>query len=223
MLKNWRPVLLLCTDYKILSKCLSNRVKKCMKKFVQVEQSYCVPNRTIMDNVFLIRDISDIATSNEHDLGLLSLDQEKAFDRVDHTYLSEILEGYGLGEGVIQGVRLLYSTASIMLKVGGGLSYPVMISRGIRQGRPISGPLYSLAIEPLLCKLRTEMQGWTLESLKPITLSAYADDTAVCIQGEEDINVLKKNVEIYERAASTKANWEKSEGFLMGKWSVEKF
>ncbi len=41
-----------------------------------------------------------------------------------------------------------------MINVGGGLSVPVQIQRGIIQGCPISGQLYSLAIEHLLCLLR---------------------------------------------------------------------
>lgn len=53
MLKNWRPVSLLCTDYKTLSKCLANRIKTYMNKLEKVEQSYCVPKRMIMDNILI--------------------------------------------------------------------------------------------------------------------------------------------------------------------------
>ena len=47
LLKNWRPVALLCTDYKLLSKVLVNRLKTVMPDLIQRDQSYCVPGRTI--------------------------------------------------------------------------------------------------------------------------------------------------------------------------------
>lgn len=79
-IKNWRPVALLCTDYKILSKALANRLREVMDLVVHQDQTYCVPGRSILDNVSLIRDILDISSSLGIDTGLISLDKEKAFD-----------------------------------------------------------------------------------------------------------------------------------------------
>lgn len=86
--------------------------------------------------------------------GLMSLDQEKAFDRVDHLYLFHVLKCFGFGDVFISWIKLLYNGSLSMIKIGGGLSVPVKIQKGIRQGCPMSGQLYSLAIEPLLCMLR---------------------------------------------------------------------
>lgn len=47
----WRPVSSLCTSYKILSKCLSNHLKHHMDSIVNFNQSYCIPDCTIMDNM----------------------------------------------------------------------------------------------------------------------------------------------------------------------------
>lgn len=60
-------------------------------------------------------------------------------------------------------VKLLYSDLSMMFKVGGGLSTPVTVTRGIRQGCPLSGQLYSLVIEPFLCKLRRDLMVFQLQ------------------------------------------------------------
>lgn len=56
LLKKWRLVSLLCTDYKILSKCLSNYLKGYTDTVIHANQSYCVP-LTIMDNIFLLCDV----------------------------------------------------------------------------------------------------------------------------------------------------------------------
>lgn len=79
-------------------------------------------------------------------MGLFSIDQEKAFDRVDDNSLFKTFEAFRFGETFISCMRLLYAGASGLLKVGGGLSPPVPLYRGVRQGR------YSH--EPLLLQLR---------------------------------------------------------------------
>ena len=80
----------------------------------------------------------------------ISIDQEKAFDRVGHSFLFSTLQAFGVGEHFLSLLKLLYSDACCVVKVGGGLSSPVSVKRGIRQGCPISDQLYSGAIEPLL-------------------------------------------------------------------------
>ncbi len=76
-LKNWRPVSLLCTDYKILAKCLANRLKQYLDTIIHSDQTYCVPERTIMDNLFLLRDAVDLSFKENMNMGFLSIDQEK--------------------------------------------------------------------------------------------------------------------------------------------------
>lgn len=179
LLRNWRPLALLCTDYKIPSKVLANRLKSILDKIIHEDQSYCIPGRSIMDSLFLMRDIFDICELCNSTAGVVSLDQEKAFDRVDHNYLFSVLRGFGFGEGFILMVKLLYKGASCMVKMGGGLSRPVPVMRGIRQGCNMSGQLYSLVTEPLLCTIRGRLTGYSLPGFpqsQPFIVSAYADD-----------------------------------------------
>jgi hypothetical protein len=128
----------------------------------------------------------------------LFLDQEKAFDRVDHGFLFETLHAFGFGNVFISWIKLLYMDVSSILKIGGGLSQPISIQKGIRQGCPLSGQLYALAVEPLLCLLRKELSGLRIgDDLHSVKLTAYADDI----------------IGLYERASSAKLNWGKTEAF----------
>lgn len=54
-----------------------------MASVVHGDQTYCVPG----NNVTLIRDVLDLSSSLGINVGLISLDQQKAFDRVEHQYL----------------------------------------------------------------------------------------------------------------------------------------
>ncbi|KAK2897108.1 hypothetical protein Q8A73_013488 [Channa argus] len=222
LLKNWRPVALLCTDYKVLSRALSNRLKDYLGILVNPDQTYCVPDRTIMDNVFLMRDLIDLCSISNVKLEIISLDQEKAFDRVDHSYLFSVLKALGIGDEFLGWLHLLYNGAECMVKMGAGLSRPIPVRRGIRQGCPISGQLYSLVIEPLLCRLRSRLGGVSLPGFSgmslPLTVSAYADDLNVFVTNQWDAWCLEETLSLYEEATSAKVNWAKSEALLVGQW-----
>ena len=92
--KNWRPFSLLNTDYKIASKAITERLKSVMSSIVHQDQTCAVVGRTIFSNLSLIRDVLDMINKTDETGILVSLDQEKAFDRVDHeffyAYFSEV-------------------------------------------------------------------------------------------------------------------------------------
>jgi len=216
-IKNWRPISLLCSDMKILSKALANRLREVMNQVVHVDQTYCVPGRSILDNVHLIRDVLDVSGFLGVDLGFISLDQEKAFDRIEHQYLWRTLESFGFGLKFVKMIRVLYQNIESMLKVNGGLSAPFNIGRGIRQGCALSGMLYSLAIEPLLIKLRNKIVGLHCTELQH-QVSAYADDVIIIINSQKDIENLVSVVKAFGLISSARVNWEKSDALAIGKW-----
>ena len=55
-LRNWRPIPLLCSSYKILTKILSSRVKTTLEQTISKEQTCGIPNRSIFLNLFTIRE-----------------------------------------------------------------------------------------------------------------------------------------------------------------------
>ncbi|KAI3374948.1 hypothetical protein L3Q82_021473 [Scortum barcoo] len=119
-IKNWRPVSLLCVDYKLLSKALANRLRGAMVQVIHWDQTYCVPGRSMVDNAYLIRDVLEVSSSLGIDTGLISLDQEKAFDRVEHNFLWKVMERFGFSAGFIAKIKVLYS--DIETSIGKGLS-----------------------------------------------------------------------------------------------------
>uniref|UniRef100_A0A8C4RDJ9 Reverse transcriptase domain-containing protein n=1 Tax=Erpetoichthys calabaricus TaxID=27687 RepID=A0A8C4RDJ9_ERPCA len=191
-----------------------------MNCLVAFDQSYCVPERCIFDNIFFVWDLVSASEILGFKAGLISLDQEKAFDRVDHQYLFKVLERFGFGETFLGYIKLMYTNVFSVLKINGGLGAPFSVTRGIRQGCALSGMLYSLSIEPLLHRLRQLLHGLSLPVCPTASFKvvAYADDVTVVITEPNDVVLLQDCLQVFQTVSSARVNWSKCNAFLMGKW-----
>lgn len=80
--------------------------------------------------------------------------------------------------------------------------------------------LYTLAIEPLLNKLRAELCGLQIPNCTDAaTLSGYANDVVVLISNQNDVNVMLQLLEEFRNVSSAKVNWQKSDAIIVGNWS----
>ncbi|CAM2100520.1 unnamed protein product [Caretta caretta] len=218
-LRNWRPVSLLSTDYKIVAKAIPLPRRSVLADVIHPDQTYIVLDHSIFDNLFLVRDLLELGRRDGLSFALLSLDQEKAFNRVDHGYLLSTLQAFGFGPQFVGFLHVLYASAECLVKLNWTLTEPVSFGRGVRQGCPLSGQLYALAIEPFLCLLRRRLTGLVLrEPELRLILSAYADDVLLVIQDLGDLAQVEACQAIYSAASSARVNWVKSSGLAVGDW-----
>lgn len=181
--KNWRPISLLNVDYKLCARVLAGRLLKVIDQVVAPDQTCGVPGRFIGENVALLRDVTAFASETDTPLAILSLDQEKAFDRVDWAFLLAVLRRMGFGPSFISWVKLLYTDIRSAILVNGYISDCFYPSRGVRQGCPLSPLLYVLSMEVLAVNIRAhpDIVGLRLPGiLSPLPVqSLYADDTSI--------------------------------------------
>ena len=140
---------------KIISKVLTSRLSKLLESIVNPDQTCSVPGRSILSNVTLLRDIIDFIQETDECAILVSLDQEKAFDRVDRTFLLQLLEVYGFGPDFCRWLTTLYDDAFMQIIINDRLSSKVCLQRGVRQGDPLSPLLYvicSCFLNPLFSR-----------------------------------------------------------------------
>ncbi|CAM4539053.1 unnamed protein product [Lepidochelys kempii] len=188
-----------------------------MADVIHPDQTYTVPGRSIFDNLFLVRDLLELGRRDGLSFALLSLDQEKAFDRVDHGYLLSTLQAFGFRPHFVSFLRVLYTSAECLVRLNWTLTEPVSFGRGVWQGCPLSGQLYTLVIEPFLCLLRRRLTGLVLrEPELQLVLSAYADDVLLVVQ--DNLARVEACQAIYSAASSTRVNWVKSSGLAVGDW-----
>ena len=114
-LRYWRPISLLCVDYKILTKILANRLKKILPQIISEEQNCSIPHRTIFNNLFLTRDAITLAKEKNTKFYILQIDQEKAFNKIEHKFLYKTMEKMGFSEQLITYIKFFYQNNISMI------------------------------------------------------------------------------------------------------------
>ncbi|KAK3519614.1 hypothetical protein QTP86_020693, partial [Hemibagrus guttatus] len=194
-LANWRPITLLTVDYKILAKLMVLHLREVMARVVHPDQTCGVPGRMCGMNLALVRDTLAWADQCRVPLALLSLDQEKAFDR-------------GRVSRVI---------------VNGHCSGLIEQRGGVRQGCPLSPLLYVLYLEPLAERLRREpaFQGLHIPGTggTRAKVSVYADDATLFLGRDEDFRAVSGILEAFSDATGARINRSKSAVLYAGAWA----
>ena len=210
-IKNWRPISLLNCFYKILSRVLTNRLRKYIDKLTPIGQKGYSENRQCQEVLISVSDCISNCNTKKIRGALLSLDISKAFDTLSHTFLNSVLVFFNFGENFRKWIRILATnrTACIILN-DSKLSRNFKLERGNAQGDTISPFLFILCYQILLFKLEYDLQIIGLieepplpDHLQPIPAQvprntcrvyAYADDGNILVR--MDLSSLSRIKEI---------------------------
>ena len=217
-IKNWRPISLLNVDYKISSKVLALRVKKVLPQIIHNDQTGYVEGRQIFESIRVIQDIMEITNTQNIPAILLLIDFEKAFDSLEWDFLHEALSKFNFGQQFIKWVKLLYTNISSCIINNGTTTAYFPITRGARQGDPLSGYLFIIALELLSQKIRSDDQ---IHGIKigehEIKLTQYVDDMTVFVSDKPSAKRLFKILEMFKLASGLQMNIDKTEGVWLGR------
>ncbi len=215
---NYRPITLLNSDYKIMTRILAMRLAVVAPRIIHPDQAGFVPGHQIFDHIKLNKLIIDYAEAEEINGMIVALDQEKAYDRIDHEYLWEVLRRFNIPNNMINTIRHLYKAARSVAVVNGILSDWFNIIRGVRQGDPLSCLLFDLAIEPLACMLRaSSLRGLEIPGVhERLIAKLFADDTTTYLHETDDHSELMRILARWCEASRAKFNSDKTEYIPIG-------
>ena len=128
-----------------------------------------------------------------------------------------ILGKFGFENSFIRWIKLLYNNVTSMISNSGWLSVPFNISRGIRQGCPLSALLFVIVAEIMAIKIRSlqNIQGIEVKSQTTphfIKICQLADDTTLFLKDENDIIESLRIVDEFGMFSGLKLNRSKTEG-----------
>ena len=137
---NRRPISLLTVDYKIISKVLQLRLSHVMPDIVDEHQTCSVPGRSIHSNLCLLRVIVDCSKICNNCCALISMDQHKAFDKVNWVFLFKVLEKLNFGSfsssGLESYTRILKVVFSLIMNLEKMCALVEGFDRGVHYPHP---------------------------------------------------------------------------------------
>ena len=217
-IKNWRPISLLNTIYKIGSTCIANRIKGVLPGLINEDQTGFIANRYMGDNIRLIYDIMHYLDDNNLPGLLLCIDFEKAFDSLDWTFMRKVFKAFGFGNSICRWIETFYAGIKSTVVVNGAPSPWFPVERGCRQGDPISPYIFILCVEimGLMIRENKNIKGININNeLHKIT--QFADDTQTVSEGDSlSFEETIKTVVTFGNKSGLQMNSEKTQAIWLG-------
>ena len=216
LLKNWRPLTLLNVDYKILAKIIATRLKGALVHLINNDQTGFLEKRFIGHNITSLIEIIEFCDNNDIAAVLLSIDFEKAFDKLDWNFLWKCMAFFEIPENIINWVKTLYAGANSCVTNNGHMSKYFSMGRGVRQGCPLSPYLFIIAAEVLAISIRNNnaIKGIVIGK-KEYKIKQFADDSqAMSIFDIDSINATVKNFLDFGKVSGSTINYDKSADIL---------
>ncbi|KAM7314357.1 hypothetical protein ISCGN_004141 [Ixodes scapularis] len=205
----------------ILAAVLVRRLRDILPGLISPYQTCSVPGRTIFSSLSLTRDVFQYATSRGLRGAFVSLDQEKAFDRLEHHFLFSILRAFGFPADFVRLFEVLYANLVSDLVINGRVTPCFPVARGVRQGCPLSPVLFVLCLDPLLRRINDHpsVRGFPLPGSGSLRVSAYADDVSLFVRDSDSLVVIFRLYEEYAALSGARLNTSKSKALIFGGFS----
>ena len=193
-------------------------MKRILPLIIGPDQKGFIKGRYIGENTRLLYDVMDYLISKNRSGLLLMVDFEKAFDSLEHKYVRKALKAYNFGNDFIRWFDVMYKDINSCVINNGHFSFFFKVTRGSRQGDPLSPYIFILSAEPLAQAI---IKNLNIPGIKINTteykIGQYADDTFILLDGRE--HSLRSTIILLSKftyCSGLKINIEKSSIIWLG-------
>ena len=215
---NLRPITLLNADYKIIEKCIANRMDQEMDSIINEDQKGFMKGRRISTNIRKLLDLMRYAEDNQTPAFILSLDFRKCFDLIGFGIIQGSLEAFGFPEYIRNWVRMLYTDFTVKIQNNGHLSNDIKIQRSVHQGGCCSSYLFLCCAELLAIKLRSnkDIKGIPVDDLL-FLLNQFADDTDVtALHDQISLDNILQELKLFHEVSGFEVSYDKTAVLRIG-------
>ncbi|XP_073035927.1 uncharacterized protein [Primulina eburnea] len=215
-IKDFRPISLVTSLYKIMAKVLTNRLKKVMHNTIAQTQCAFIKGRQITDCCLIANEVVEEHRRKKKQGWVLKVDFEKAYDNVDWRYLDFVLLKKGFGERWRKWIKGCISNVSFSVFINGRPRGKFRGERGLRQGDPLSPFLFNLVIDGLgrmIDRAKTDniLSGLVVGKEKvEVSHIQFADDTLFLVQSADHLREAVGLLNLFCANSGLKINLDKS-------------
>ena len=146
---------------------------------------------------------------------IISIDEEKAFDKIQHPFMIKTLQKMGKEGTYLNTVKVIYDKPTANIILSGEKQKAFSLRSGTWQGHPLSPLLFNTVLEVLATAIREEKQIKGIQIRKEVKPSLLADDMIQYIEIPKDsIRKLLEWISEFSKVAGYKINTQKSIAFL---------
>ena len=146
---------------------------------------------------------------------IISIDAEKAFDKIQHAFMIKILQRMGIEETYLNIMKAIHDKPRANIILNGEKLKALPLRSGRRQGYPFSPLLFDIILQVLAKAVREEKEVKGIQIGKEIKLSLFADEMILHIGNSKDATrKLLELINEFNKVSVYKMNTQKSLAFL---------
>ena len=146
---------------------------------------------------------------------IISIDAEKAFDKIQHPFIIKTLQKVDIEGTYVNIIKAIYDKPTANIVLNGEKLKPFPLRSGTRQGYPLSLLLFNIVLEVLATAIRDKKEIKGIQIGKEVKLSQFSDDMIVYIENPKDATrKLLELINEFGKVAGYKINAQKSLAFL---------
>ena len=146
---------------------------------------------------------------------IISIDAEKAFDKIQHLFMIKALQKVGIEGTYLHIINVIYDKPTANIIFNGEKLKTFPLRSGKRQGCPLAPLLFNIVLEVLVTAIREEKEVNGIQIRKEVKLSLFADDMILYIENpKEATRNLLELINEFGKVAGYKINAQKSLAFL---------
>ncbi|GKB87231.1 RNA-directed DNA polymerase, eukaryota [Tanacetum coccineum] len=220
LVKDFRPISLIGSLYKIIAKILANRLVPVLGDIVNEVQSAFISERQILDGPFILNEVIQWCKSKKKQSLIFKVDFEKAYDSVRWDFLDDVLKKFSFGDKWCNWIQNCLRSSRGSIIINGSATEEFQFYKGLKQGDPLSPFLFILVMESLHLSFQRVVnagmfKGIMLSSSLNLSHMFYADDAVFVGQWcDGNVDTLVHVLECFFRASGLRINMCKSK--IMG-------
>lgn len=218
--QNYRGIALIDSVYKIMSVAIKNRLNDVVENSIGQYQCGFRKNRSVMDQVFVLKQIIDNSIDQNLPLHILFIDFKQAFDSITREVVYKSLKNIQVKEKIIRLVKMTLTETDYKVIINGKTSEEFRVAQGLRQGDPLSTTLFNIVLDAALRESGIPMSGTIYNKTSQVL--AYADDIALLTRTKTNLLQALKNLEKSAKCKGLKINETKTKYMVVERESENK-